>query len=1339
MIAKLSAIARRAILSAGPRYAPGLDPKAPNVEQDRLLEAISGLIVSDSFRDLVESAAANLLAEVGRATASLHGAHALERDSAQLGQLLNELASSKPGAAPSIISSALELTRKSLRSIGARGRRLQRLRTSRREEIRLARDSSRSDSPFYDFDDSVLRSISEKDTTLRRLQDGFERCASVLTSDACQIRFRNVVLLTGEWGTGKTHFLCDLARTLLASGKPAAIVLARDFEPSSSCGDSLAQATGLARSFEELLDKLDELGRSAGQRCLLLVDGINEADMVAWRRDSAQILEAAKRRPYVGLILSCREPFEISLFPARVLRRLPRLRHLGFSDVEFDAQRSFFDYYKIPLPEVPLLADEFSRPLTLKILCEAFQRLPQKQKARGFHGLSSGQKGMSFVLEHFIKERSERLQSQFGLPARWCWTLLKGDKGIQDPELSGFAPYMAHHLKEFVPYDAAIRIVRARPDVRTKRRARDILRFLAAEGVIFHHMHWRPESEGGPYQVVGFPYQRFTDHVIARHLLDRFLDTTSRTSVARSLVADSSLGRVFQIKHPDYPRFAVENWAEAVIVEFPEFAKRALPTEERELYFYLPKESQDLRAYFRPFVNGLVWRAPSSFSQQTDRIAGTYFWSRHEPTRAGMAEAFVSVATKPRHPYSGQRLIANLQRVPMRERDLTWSELVRKRDVGSAIERLVGFYEIKRDGYSVEVASNAIAALASILTTTDRALRDRATKALVMVGESQPAALFEFARESVNIDDPYVRERVLAAAYGVAMSLYSYRQASFRQALIDFAGWIAVQIFSPEGTARTSHSLLLGYALGIVELATYLNPNAIPKRLRRYVRRPFPGVPDAFPAPKSISSRIAKRVDDAIRMDFENYTIGRLIDGRRNYDMEHREFRAVRKQIQWRMADLGYDSKAFKAADDSIDTDGYRREQYKASRVDRYGKKYSWIAYFEAYGLRQARGLLDDDRHRVSDCDIDPSFPHSDPINLPLVPQLLERRPHESHVAWLRDGPTPNFDSLLTLNEIEGRRGPWVLVDGDIRERSPSDARRVWTWLDAILIDAHDVDRFRRSFLARDHPGSELSGSGEDHYTYAGEIGWSHRFGGSARSADGRLVDPTRRLFGEFKQVPARRRLKRGWYRLNAAYLSRYFGARSKRGRLAAYRSLQAHLLRVNRGLPEADRLSAAEVTAAHTLPSDHDLKRGYVEELSWEDVGGIDVEFLSWRFGWETYHSHLNQFTGFRVLSPWLCERFSLESRSRSINLVEPSGEPASFYLTTENEHWESGVDLLYLRQDLLETYLRDSNRTLLWIIWGERDLHHEALTKLRDDHQIRTVLTGYENVHRRLVARPK
>jgi RNA-binding protein YhbY len=53
-------------------------------------------------------------------------------------------------------------------------------------------------------------------------------------------------------------------------------------------------------------------------------------------------------------------------------------------------------------------------------------------------------------------------------------------------------------------------------------------------------------------------------------------------------------------------------------------------------------------------------------------------------------------------------------------------------------------------------------------------------------------------------------------------------------------------------------------------------------------------------------------------MDFENYSLGSLVKNRSNYDMKHRRYRRVRRQVLARVADLGWTQNLFKDIDRMI-------------------------------------------------------------------------------------------------------------------------------------------------------------------------------------------------------------------------------------------------------------------------------------------------------------------------------------------------------------------------------------------------------------------------------------
>ena len=301
-------------------------------------------------------------------------------------------------------------------------------------------------------------------------------------------------------------------------------------------------------------------------------------------------------RPNIGLIVSCRTPFESIAIKQKDLGKFHKVVHLGFDDQEFDAQAAFFHYYNLPLPEVPLLDREFSRPLTLKLICQSLQNLTGKKLTRGFAGIASGQKGMTYVLESFVNRVGEQFESQYGLRAKGCWGLLKGSDQIADKRLAGFAPCMAANLRGHVRPSEADRIIAANyPALRPAQR-RQLLDVMRTNGLIEEDAVWYSSKSGDkPRFVFRLPYQRFSDHLIARHLLKMHLDVSSAVTIKRSFMGKSPLARIFRMSNQYQRKYAEPGWRRR-FAEFPTRVGNRLPPNQRELFLVLPKRAQNLSA-----------------------------------------------------------------------------------------------------------------------------------------------------------------------------------------------------------------------------------------------------------------------------------------------------------------------------------------------------------------------------------------------------------------------------------------------------------------------------------------------------------------------------------------------------------------------------------------------------------------------------------------------------------------------------------------------------------------------------------------------------------------------
>jgi len=1123
----------------------------------------------------------------------------------------------------------------------------------RAEEAKLP--PSERESSYSSARDNVFNNIS----TLSRCLSIVREEQEYVGSAPFNALFDPQLLVSGEWGTGKTHLLCDFTQARVARDQATALVLAKNFQ-----GRPVAEVCGRIDpgcTVVDIFDRLEALAAETSERALIILDGVNEGSRREWRDAVSKFRALVADRPNIGLIVTCRTPLEPVAIEQPTLDKLHKVVHRGFDDQEFDAQAAFFQYYKLPLPEVPLLDREFSRPLTLKLICQSLQNLTGKKLIKGFAGIASGQKGMTYVLETFVNRVGGPIERQYGLRTKGCWELLKGDGRVADRRLAGFAPCMAATLRGYVRQSEADRIIAANyPALRPAQRHK-LLDELRTSGLIEEDAVWYTAKSGFKSRVVyRLPYQRFSDHLVARHLL-KALDLSSAASIKQGFAARSPLSRIFRMSSRHYRRYAEPGWAQALITEFPERVGKLLPPRQRELFFVLPARSQNLSAYFEPFIDGIFWRDPAAFTEGTRLIVNQYLnattqaWER-------MVDALAAVSTKPKHPYHAKRLYTFLARYAMPDRDLQWSEYLRRKYASPTIHRLLTWAQKLNVAHMTQGSATELVVLLSlVLTTVVRSDRDLATKALVLIGERFPDVLFAQVVESLGFNDPYVPERMLAAAYGTTLSLVDSDGASgFQPVLGALAKSLYRQMFAPRARHATHHTLMRDYALGIIQLAQRAKCVSLPKTASQHMAPPFFNARSTFASDGTPDESVKQAIGHAIQMDFGNYTIGRLIPNRANYDEKKPDYVQVRAKIERRMFDLGYRAERFKGVDDEIGSTSWRaRDQEK---VDRYGKKYSWIAYFEMWGEREAARKLPDWRlgERTSDCGVDPSFPKRPPHWSPPIPDLFGDA-NSTTEDWVQGGFTPNWRPLLAVPEINGYSGDWILVEGFVQGTDEKHDRELFAFLRGIFIARKDVPKFRAKFLALAYPGNHAIPEGAtEHYLYAGEAGRRENFARHLYQVNGRYRRQLAEAFDRHVRVPTRAS--------------------------AATAAAEA------RFTPNEESELSKAISVLHGPAP------------KFRHIRGIRLELPTINFGWESYHSPYNDFSGFNLPAPSLIQGLGLASRNREIDFYDSTSMPGTLYREAGDEWRGNRHSLLYVRADLLRRYLIDTRQVLVWCNWGER-----------------------------------
>ena len=569
------------------------------------------------------------------------------------------------------------------------------------------------------------------------LSSATEALLEFATSTEATVANRPALLLCGEAGQGKTHLLCDVADRDMQEDRPRILLHGSHFTEGEPWGQ-VVRLLGLDCSTSEFLGALEAAGEAYKCRVLILIDALNEGPgRGIWHKHLAGMLERISTKLRIGLAVSVRSSYEDIVIPTGIVPdQLVRLVHQGFAEYESNAVHRYFLHYGIQ-PTTPLLVPEFSNPLFLKLFCQGV-------KGQGWRQVPLGIRGITAILDMLLDATNARLSAhdrmdfdRAGDPVRKA--------------TSAVVRLMAERGEYYIPRSVAVEAVNTVHP--TQGHDNSLFRNLVSEGLLTEN-RWR--TENGYDEVVSFAYERFADHLLAGHLLGQ---ATTTEKVRRGL---APRGKLRSRINDEYHAERNAGLLEALAVQIPERVGKEL--------FELAPHAAAYCAVRRGFVASLVWRAATAFSKQT-------FDKLNQLLKEGVEtdeilNAIVTLSPVPSHPLNAVRLHAILSRSSMAERDAWWStflhrEWSRKRAVVRLIEWTSGKSDLS--GLPDEVVLLTGTTLTWCLTTSSRFLRDRATKALVRLHENKLELVPKLLERFWEIDEPYVVERLVAAAYGSAM------------------------------------------------------------------------------------------------------------------------------------------------------------------------------------------------------------------------------------------------------------------------------------------------------------------------------------------------------------------------------------------------------------------------------------------------------------------------------------------------------------------------------------------------------------------------------------------
>lgn len=1104
---------------AGARYTPELNVELP------IAEIFDGISKTKSFYTSIRKNSGNLSRKFGYLSSKHESKRInkiyekLSKEMSTLSKFLSEVKEFNTDPIPwknieKRSHESLELSWKLSNKLRDEKEKIEREKSQKKE-----RDSHPS--PSYRLG-SDLHYIYETQKGLRY----FEELASSTKAKLSNTPF---LLLMGSAGTGKTHLLCDLAENRFneKTPLPAVLVFGEDFHTGKDPWQQIIVQTGLDKKLDKkgFLRLLNNAGKKSKVRALLIIDALNETKVRNfWKRKLDKVINEVKKYPHVAMIISVRSGFEKEVLTNKQRKIFVHEEHQGFKFREWEAVNKFFKEFDLRLPEIPLLMPEFQNPLFLLLFCVAFGKknrdlsnktASQLRKIKPFRG----HVGSTHIFELFIKQAADKIASEFNLPKGRS---NKGEYVIWDTVIKKIAEEMVKQNSDRISESKVLTIVKnTYPSIDHGHFIRELDRNLLLVKVPRYSIE-KEEYEGFDFR---FPFQKFSDHLISRYIFKKYegefgKQNTNLETAKRFFSKSRKLGKLLS---KSWNRGIIE----ALSIQCPE---RLKGSEFVEVASYL----KDSYVAQEAFIESLIWRKPTAFSSDLKNTLA-YINSEIIRTESGynnLLNAFLAVAPIPDHPLNADFLHKHLSKFSMAKRDSWWSTfLYYQYGNQGAVDRLIewGWSEQEKSHIRDESLRLCCTALAWFLTTPNRFLRDKSTKALVALLTGKLNIVLELLKQFKDVNDPYVAERLYAIAYGCAL-----RTKDHKKDLKDLATWIYRNIFVTG--EPPVHILIRDYAKGVIEIALHqkLKIRISKNKIRPPYKSNWPAI---FPSNNTIKKYEFNYKDKNFKDYFwaQNSIIHSITYG----DFGRYEFQSalsnfnfkgrvsMQKLSNWatkRVFDLGYNVELHGEFDRNLNRyHSYGRSEHKSERI---GKKYQWIAFHELLALVSDHFQFKDEIFfweektipyegpwQMSIRDIDPScilkeFPNPKSNSFPTfrkhsnILRYDAWNKRSSDLNWLKKmDDLPNPKKVMEMKDDKCTE--WLILEGfaEWQDETPPEqekyhipTRTLWYMVKSYIVKRKDLKKVFTWARKQNFMGRWMPESNEFYNIFLGEYPWARAF-----------------------------------------------------------------------------------------------------------------------------------------------------------------------------------------------------------------------------------------------------
>lgn len=882
----------------------------------------------------------------------------------------------------------------------------------------------------------------------------------------------STMLLIGDPGVGKTHIICDTAQERMDCKVRSVVLLGQQFngsEPWSQIRDLLGFPSNISR--DQMLQMFNISGEITGYPLIIFIDALNESSTRhIWINNLKGMVERIKEYPWVRLCISCRTSYLDVTIPDSM--GVPCVNHTGFEGVEYEAWTSFFKHYGLQSPSMPLLHPEFTNPLFLKVVCEALHEAGITVFPHDFVCFSR-------VVERLISEKNKKVATILDYTEKDNYVQIVLNELIKSLSCKG---------KNWLERNEARKLTELIWPGKTV--SGSLFEVMIREGILFEDRV--RDEKGNSCDCIRLGYDRMGDFLLAQS----YLDDIDSTSIKKAFTKDGRLNFLINpLKNIELNKGLIEMLSILIPEKY-----------SYELISLVDSSLKDNELLLKAFLESLPWRDSSAIFSDTFDIC------RHclntKETFQDCMESILTVSIRPGFGMNASWFHSEIVYMSMGRRDQWWVPFLHLTyGTHQSMDRILRWaLSVDLTNISDGVLELWATQLLWFCASSDRRVRDFATKSLVRIVESRIKLLRNLLNRFISVNDEYVLERCLAITYGCLI------RSPDNSVLGNIAESIDEYFF--DGGNLPENALVRDYIYLIMNLAninSVLPKGTVIGKFTPPFKSSWPLV--SLPEEEIESKReefrekYPKLLFSCRNDDFATYTVSPFISKYDGIDLKE----ATRWIFSHIIKDIGYNERLH------ADFDGHLLYKYGGGRskpvwTERIGKKYQWIAFYRLIGrvsdnLQRKKSHWYDDYEEkmplqaLHERNIDPTFYKKDILDEDqeksyVMPSFNFQKEQLSDKQWMDESRFPDSSLLLSTRDSKwyALKGfyEWnsEKIDYNEDQESKYPYRTVWLHLNSCLIDKRFLKGNFEKIMSHNFCGSDLPRGFSFYHIFLGEYPW---------------------------------------------------------------------------------------------------------------------------------------------------------------------------------------------------------------------------------------------------------